>query len=417
MPPMTIPVPPDAAAEDDFAALLAAYDAPRAKALTAGQQVSGTVVHIGQDTVFVALNAAKEGALARSEVTAADGTLSLAVGDQVQAFVVSMRDGIVLSRQLGADLDAQDMLETARISQLPVPGLVTGMNTGGLEVQVGKVRGFCPLGQVDLHFVDDPQQFVGQTLSFQVREIKEGGRQVILSRRAVLQAERDDQARTLLASLAVGQQLTGTVTRLAPFGAFVDLGGVDGLVPISELAYGYVTRPEDLVEIGERLTVEVLRIEVDPKRSQPRIALSRRATLADPWDLQAETLQVGTSLAGQVTRLEPFGAFIALFDGIEGLAHISQLSNRRLNHPSEVLEVGQQVRVEVLTIDRGARRIGLALEAEGGAAAPTGDRAPRASLRQEERADLATYRQQQASQSASLGTLGDLLQGRGRSRS
>ena len=126
---------------------------------------------------------------------------------------------------------------------------------------------------------------------------------------------------------------------------------------------------------------------------------------------------MGTSLAGQVTRLEPFGAFIALFDGIEGLAHISQLSNRRLNHPSEVLEVGQQVRVEVLTIDRGARRIGLALEAEGGAAAPTGDRAPRASLRQEERADLATYRQQQASQSASLGTLGDLLQGRGRSRS
>ena len=325
------------------------------------------MVHIGQDHVFLALSAAQEGSLSRAELCDAEGTLTVALGDPVDAFVVALRDGIQLSRRLGQDLDVSDMLEQARDHEIPVEGQVTGVNAGGLEISLRGVRGFCPMGQVDLTFVDEPQQFIGQTLTFLVREVKERGRQVVLSRRALLQAARAEQASKLLATLAVGQRLTGKVARLASFAACSSTSAAStAWCPSPSWAYGHVARAEDILQVGDSLSVEVVRLEPDPKHQRLRIGLSRRATLDDPMDAHADALVAGTQLEGQVVRLEPFGAFIELFPGVQGLAHISQLSGRRLNHPSEVLAVGQAVKVEVLSVDREARRIGLALEAAAG---------------------------------------------------
>lgn len=350
----------------DFAAMLAQTGPIDRVELRVGDKVRARCVHMGSDTAFFELSRTQEAQAAIGEFLDKEGVCTLKPGDRIDAFVTSLSDGIHLSTKIGKDMIDVGMLEAARAAGMPVQGTVTGHNKGGIEVSLsGTARGFCPLGQIDVGFVDDPATLVGKTFEFLVREVKEGGRNVVLSRKALVERHKKEQGAKTLAKLGVGVVAQGTVTRLQPFGAFVDLGGVDGLIPVSELSWGRVKDPGDVLKVGDLVTVEVTKIEDDPKRAgQQRIGLSLKSTQQDPFIANAHLLQPGNQLEGTVQKLESYGAFVELFPGVSGLVHVSEIADRRIAHPKDVLNVGERVKVRVLEADGATRRVSLSLKEE-----------------------------------------------------
>ncbi len=372
----------------DFAAMLAESGGVEHRSTRIGDKLRVTVVHIGSDAVFFEISKTQQGYAARADfIDDKTGELTVDVGDSRDCFVVGIKDGLVLSPRLGKDQIDVGMLEEARVSGIPVDGTITGVNKGGFEVQLGgSSRGFCPTGQIDIHFVEDPNSMIGKTVSFLVREVKEGGKNVVLSRRMLLEKERAEKAKALRATIGVGAVLEGTITRIQPFGAFVDLGGLDGLIPISELSFGRVQNVEEVVKLGDQVTVEVIRIEEDKKRpGQERIALSLKSQRADPIIEHAASLTPGSVLVGRVARLESYGAFIELFPGLDGLVHVSEITDRRVRHPEDVLQIDEHVQVRVKEVDPERRRVSLTMRepaAEGDfAAALAAEAAPAAAPR------------------------------------
>jgi small subunit ribosomal protein S1 len=339
-----------------------------------GQRLRGRIVSIGPERAFVDVGDKAEASLDLAELGGGDGTPQPQVGDTIEAQVLARDpDTGALTLGTGHGRRPQDGagLQEAYASGLPVQGLVTGVTKGGLEVQVAGLRGFCPASQADLRFVEDLQGFVGQHLNFRVTRL-EGGRRpnVVLSRKALLEEERQALAAETRARLEVGAVLSGTVTRVQDFGAFVDLGGVEGLIHVSELAPGRVSHPREVVAEGQAVEVAVLRIErvQDPRRPE-KIALSIRALAPDPWADAASRFPPGARADGRVTRLQPFGAFVELAPGLEGLVHISELgAGRRVTHPHEVLSPGDSVTAVILEVDPARHRISLSLDPDRQAA-------------------------------------------------
>ncbi len=355
----------------DFASMFAAEGNVEHRRIKIGDRVKATVVHVGSDSVFFEISKTQQAHAARGDfLDEKTGEITVQPGQTVDVFVVELRDGVVLSPKLGRDQIDVTMLSEAKSAGIPIDGTITGVNKGGFEVELGgNSRGFCPTGQIDIHFVEDPQAMVGKTLQFLVKEVKEGGKNVLLSRRAYLERERAQLAKKLRQTINVGVVLDGTVTRIQPFGAFVDLGGLDGLIPISELSYGRIGSPDEVVKLGQRVTVEVTRIEDDPKRpGQERIGLSMKAQLADPLVEHIADLAPDTQLIGRVTRLEAFGAFVELFPGVEGLVHVSEITDRRIRHPEDVLQEGEHVQVRVKEVDLDRRRVSLTMKESMGEA-------------------------------------------------
>jgi len=358
---------------EDFAALLGQFErahaGPVKPAPQVGDRVRGRILSIGPERAFVDLGAKSEGVIEVAELTDAEGRLSVGVGDAVDAVVVSRDDQagtLLLGRGTGRRFHDSAELEHAFRSQLPVEGLVTGVTKGGIEVQIAGQRAFCPASQVDNRYVEDLQTFVGQRLTFRITRYQGGKRtNLVVSRRVLLEEEQKARAEEMRARLEVGAVLQGTVTALKDYGAFVDLGGLEGMVHVSELAYGRVTHPQDVLAVGQPVEVAVLRVEKtsDPKHPD-RIALSIRALAGDPWQDVDQRFPVGMRVKGAVTRLQPFGAFVELAPGVEGLVHVSELgAGRRVTHPHEVVNPGDQVEATVLSIDVAKRRIGLSLDA------------------------------------------------------
>jgi small subunit ribosomal protein S1 len=347
---------------EDFAAMLG--EAPVSmRSFQVGDRVKAPVVKITPQAVFVDLGGKSEGFLDVASVLDREGQVSVRVGDTLEGWVLSVRGGTV---KLGPSLSAQDggddVLGAAAAEGLPVEGKVTGTNKGGFTVEIFGRQAFCPLSQIDFQ-VGEPESWVGQTLRFKVTRSEEGGRNVVVSRQALLREERDMAARQTLEQLAPGASLQGVVTRVMPFGAFVDLGGVEGLVHVSELSYQRVQDATEAVQPGQSVTVQVLRIDEDVDPRKRRIALSMKALAQDPMLAAMERLQVGSMLVATITRLERFGAFAELEPGVEGLIHISELSLiKRIQHPSEVLEPGQRVEVQVLGLDPLKRQIALSMK-------------------------------------------------------
>jgi small subunit ribosomal protein S1 len=272
---------------------------------------------------------------------------------------------ILLGDQHGHKYHGLAEVEHAFRQRLPVQGQVTSAVKGGVEVQVAGLRAFCPASQVDLRFIEDLSDLVGQRLDFRVTKL-EGGRRpnLVLSRRAILEEEQQRRAAETRARLREGAVFSGVVTRLKEFGAFVDIGGLEGMVHISELALGHVKHPSEVLVEGQTVEVSVLRIEPSTgPQGREKIALSIRALAPDPWQEVLSAFPVGQRTHGRVTRLQPFGAFVELCPGIEGLVHISELgAGRRVQHPSEVVQVGDPVEARVLSVDRERRRISLSLD-------------------------------------------------------
>ncbi len=390
-------MPPDD--DDDFAAMLAQAEAgaPKGKAARrpkAGDLVRGVITTVGKDAVFVDLGGKAEGVLDREQVVAEDGTLRVKVGDTVEAMITGERNGSLQLRiKLGRGPQARAELVQAMELGIPVEGKVTGAIKGGLEVDVAGVRGFCPASQANARFVADLTTMIGQVLEFRVTQYERGN--LVLSRRALLEEENARKAEELKGRLEVGAVLRGKVVGFIPAGAFVDLGGVEGMIHVSQLGHGRVDKPEDVLELGQDVEVQVLKMEEAKDGKKPRIGLSLKTLQADPWLEATRDLPVGGRLKGEITRMEPFGAFVKVAPGVEGLVHISELgAGKRINHPKDVVSASQQVEVTILSIDPEKRRLSLSI---AGAA------------RDAEQADLAEARALTPANPARLGTFADLV--------
>jgi small subunit ribosomal protein S1 len=284
---------------------------------------------------------------------------------------------IVLRYRLGGGPVGRDELQEAYESGVPVQGTVSGVNKGGVEVQVAGVRAFCPISQLDLRHVTDAQAYVGLKLTFRITKYEPGPRgkspNIVLNRRAILDEEAKARAAEARARLAPGQVVKGRVRSLKDYGAFIDLGGVEGMLHVSEIGFARVTRASDVLTVDQEVEVQILRIEKsdDPKRSE-RISLSLKALAKDPWETVPTQLAAGTRVAGKVVRIESFGAFVELAAGVEGLLHISELAQgKAVHHAREVVKVGQTLEVIVRETDVQRRRLSLALadlDEEGGRA-------------------------------------------------
>jgi small subunit ribosomal protein S1 len=357
----------DSSGSESFAALFEADQKakPRrsqARGYAPGESVEGTVVRVGRDSVFVELDGKREGWLDVVELRDDDGIVSVKVGDVLRAIVVARDDdggAIKLGRSAPRGQGAEGMMR-AKEAGLAVEGLVTGVNKGGLDVQVDGTRAFCPASQADARFVGDLQALVGQRLKFLVTQIKEGGREVTLSRRALLEREAAEAREKIVDKLVAGSVMRGRVVSTRDFGAFVDLGGVEGLLPASELSHDRSLRPDDVVKLGDELDVQILKVEPPPEgKKVPKISLSLKALAGDPWESLA--VNEGEVRDGRVMRLAPFGAFVQLSPGLDGLLHVSELSGELDAKGNPILPtVGTSIRVKILKIDREQRRIGLA---------------------------------------------------------
>ena len=354
--------------DEDFAAMLAESErgAPRTKRPRVGDQVTGKVISIGKEAVFVDVGGKAEGELDRAEVSDPEGKLMIKLGDTVDARVVGDAGGVLTLRvKLGRGPEARAELQQAQQLGIPVEGIVTEVVKGGVAVDVAGVRGFCPASQLDVRFVDDLTTYVGQRLMFRITRYEP--RNLVLSRRALIEEDNARRATETRKKLEPGAVVRGKVVGFKPFGAFIDLGGIEGMLHISELGYARVEKPEDVLSLGQEVDVAVLKIEPAAKGDKgERISLSLKALASDPWRDATATLVEGTRMRGKVTRLSQFGAFVELAPGVEGLVHISELgAGRRIHHPKEVVSVGQDVEVVVLTVDHERRRIGLQMAAAG----------------------------------------------------
>lgn len=388
--------------DEDFAAMLAEFDSGKPKHAgkrpRVGDLVKGKIASIGKDAVFVDVGGKAEGVLERNQVSDADGVLKVKIGDVVEARVVADNGGTLQLRvKLGRGPEARAELAQAQELGLPVEGMVTEVVKGGLSVDVAGVRGFVPASQVDARFVEDLAPFVGQRLTFKVTRYEPGPRgNLVLSRRALVEEDNAKLAAVTRPKLVPGAVLRGKVTGFKPFGAFVDLGGIEGMLHVSELGFSRVDKPEDVLTLGQEVDVAVLKIE--PGEKGERISLSLKALADDPWQAATAPFAEGARVKGTITRLQPFGAFVELAPGVEGLVHISELgAGRRINHPKEIVQVGQPVEATVLGVDHERRRISLSLsdsaaESRGATAAEV----------------AAVAKTQQPS--AKLGTFADLLQ-------
>lgn len=369
---------------EDFAHMLAEFEreqpggASRSKSKKArgpqiGAEVKGRVLSIGRDFVFIDLGGKDDGILPVDEVRGPDGQLTIAVGDEISARVVEMdgrSGGVVLRRVLGRGADSRAELQQAFELGIPVEGQISGVVKGGVEVQVAGVRGFCPISQLDLRHIEDAAAFVGQKHRFQITRCEESGRSlnVVLSRRALLEQDAKAQAAELRKRLAVGAVLRGKVAAIKDYGAFIDLGGIEGMLHVSELSFQRARHPSDILTLGQEIEVQIIKLEkVDDPRKPEKISLSLKSLEKDPWGEVEQRFPEGTRRSGTVARLESFGAFVELEPGIEGLVHISELGKGRpLRHAREALKVGQRVDVTVQAVDREKRRISLALAGAGG---------------------------------------------------
>ena len=362
--------------EEDFAAMFEA--SVKARRFDRGQTVEGTIVGFGPKEAFVDVGGKAEAVVDLAELKDADGDVEVSVGDRIQAIVVSTSGGIVLSRKGVRNAATQRELEDAFRAGLAVEGKVEKAVKGGYEVRIARERAFCPFSQIDIIRTADPSVHERQVYTFRVIEYKDGGRNVVVSRRKHLEEQQRASADDVRKSIVPGAVLTGRVVSVPDFGAFVDLGGgIQGLLHVSEMGWSRVTSPGEIVAPGDQITVKVLRVD----EATQKIALGLKQLLDDPWSTVAAAYEVGQVRKGRVTRVAEFGAFVELEPGIEGLAHASTFApTGRTGGWAKSVPAGSTGTFEILSIDTAQKRIGLALVDEGssraagaaGAAAPEG---------------------------------------------
>ncbi len=363
----TIEEPAEDASEPSFAEMFEAYAAGMSDDIRIGDKINGKIISIGKDAIYVDTGSKTDGVVDRAELLGDDGEMTVAAGDAIDLYVVAVTESeIRLSRAMDG-IGGYDQLLEAYEGRIPVAGKVTETCKGGFRVEVFKRQAFCPVSQIDLSYTENLDQYVGESFEFRVIKLEERGRNIVVSRKALLAEAAKAARKAFFAQAGPGDVVTGVVTRLAPFGAFVELTpGVEGLVHISELSWSRIESPEAGASPGDRLNVKILAVEEDDK-GRKRIRLSARQAQGDPWATVDQQFAEGQKVTGRVTRLAKFGAFVEIAPGIDGLVHISEMSyTRRVLDPSEIVSQGAEVSVMIKNVDTDKRRISLSMkDAEG----------------------------------------------------
>ncbi len=354
--------------ENALLAMLDKYDKPLTVAVEVGAKVTGKILSIGKQFALVDISAKNEAMMKIEELMDAKNALVKKPGDMIEAYIVSTANHeILLSTALSNKDDrhksGMEELRAAMNNAVPVEGKVTGINKGGFNVRVMGHRAFCPVSQIDLKRVEDPNQYLNASLPFVITQITEGGRNIVVSRLPLLSEGLLAIIDGLKQSIAEKKTYTGTITRITPFGLFIDLGELEGLAHISEVAWD---RTEDLnkdFEVGQKVSCVVIGVETKEPLRNSKISLSLKQATQNPWDTASELFKPGQSVQGKITRLAHFGAFVQLHPGIEGLIHVSEMSwGKKVRHPSDVVTQGQTVQVTLLSVDQNKREISCSLK-------------------------------------------------------
>ncbi len=326
-----------------------------------GDRVTGIIVKISKDTVFVDLGGKSEGTAEIKEFLDEEGNLTVKEGQEIELRVSSVRRGIHLSRSIKArGAEALEILRDAQRNQIPVEGRVAAVNKGGFDVELSGMRAFCPISQIDLQYCEKPEEHVGQRYPFRIVEMKERGKNIIVSRRVLLQEEQEKKLKETLATLRPDLDVDGKITRVMDFGAFVDIGGLEGMVHVSEISRARVNHPSEILEAGQIVKARILKIETD-KKGRPRVSLSMKVLEPEIWDVGLP-FREGEVISGKVSRVTDFGAFVEVAPGVDGLVHVSEISYQKVAHPNRVLKAGDAVDVLVLKIDEEKRRLSLSIK-------------------------------------------------------
>lgn len=338
------------------------FEASQALDVERGAVINGTVVAVDSDWITVDTGLKSEGVVPRAEFLNDAGELEVAVGSQVQVVVDAVDNGMgqtLLSREKAKRVETWNVLEQLHDNNEIVRGIISGKVKGGFTVDVGSVRAFLPGSLVDTRPIRDTAHLEGKELEFKVIKLDAKRNNVVVSRRAVMEAENSAEREELLSNLEEGQEVTGVVKNLTDYGAFVDLGGIDGLLHITDMAWRRIKHPSEVVEVGQELEVKVLKFD----RERNRVSLGLKQLGTDPWDNVLQNYPKGTNVKARVTNLTDYGCFAEIADGIEGLVHVSEMDHTNKNiHPSKVVQIGDEVMVQILGIDEERRRISLGIK-------------------------------------------------------
>ena len=338
------------------------FEASQALDVERGAVINGTVVAVDNDWITVDTGLKSEGVVPRAEFLNDAGELEVAVGSQVQVVVDAVDNGMgqtLLSREKAKRVETWNVLEQLHENNEIVRGIISGKVKGGFTVDVGSVRAFLPGSLVDTRPIRDTAHLEGKELEFKVIKLDAKRNNVVVSRRAVMEAENSAEREELLSNLEEGQEVTGVVKNLTDYGAFVDLGGIDGLLHITDMAWRRIKHPSEVVEVGQELEVKVLKFD----RERNRVSLGLKQLGTDPWDNVLQNYPKGTNVKARVTNLTDYGCFAEIADGIEGLVHVSEMDHTNKNiHPSKVVQIGDEVMVQILGIDEERRRISLGIK-------------------------------------------------------
>jgi len=352
------------AEEMSFAELFESYDMKISQELNQGDKVEGKIISIGGNRVYIDTGTKSDGVVEKIELLDEKGDFPYKIGDKVNLYVVSLSESeIILSKALSGAGKAM-MLDDASRMGTPVEGKVTGVIKGGFTVDIMGKRAFCPVSQMDIKYVENQEEYVGQSHHFLITRFEEGGKNIVVSRRDLLNQEIKEKLKAYFEKVKQGDMVQGIVTRLMSYGAFVELiPGVEGMVHISEISWARIEKPEEVIQPGDMVNVKVLKIETSDKAENFKISLSMKQTSSNPWDSMESSFNTGDQVSGKVVRLTSFGAFVEIVPGVDGLVHISEMSHtRRVLKPDDVVQVGEMVQVVIKSIDMDSKRISLSIK-------------------------------------------------------
>ena len=349
--------------EESFADLFESYSSGMKDDPQIGDKISGKIISIGKDSVFIATGTKVDGTVERAELLDDQGNMPFGEGDEIELYVVGIDEHeIRLSRAISG-IGGLELLNEAFENAIPVEGKISGICKGGFHVDILQSRAFCPMSQIDVSYVETPEDYVGQTYEFLVIQFEKNGRNIVVSRRRLLAKAMEKEKQAFFNRLNTGDIFEGRVTKLMPYGAFVELiPGVEGMVHISELSWSRVKTADEIVRPGDTVSVKVIAIADGDKKHQKKISLSMKQIDSDPWDTVTEKFQPGDKVIGKVTRCMKFGVFVEIAPGIEGLVHISEMSYlKRIINPEDVVTPGETVSVLVKELDVQGHRISLSI--------------------------------------------------------
>ena len=349
--------------EQSFADLLESYGPSTKEVLQVGKKLEGEIISIGKETVFIDTGTKSDGVVDKEELLDENGEMPYKEGDALELYVVSVTEHEIRLSKALSGVGGLSLLRDAFEGGVPVQGKVKELCKGGFRVEILHRRAFCPAGQIDVRYAENPGEYVGKDYQFLITQFEEHGKNIVVSRRELLNRELEKAREEFHESTAVGSVLEGKVTRLMPFGAFVEVfPGIEGMVHVSELSWSRVEKPEEVVAVGDSVKAKVLSIERGEGSGQIRIGLSVKGVTEDPWKTVAERFHEGDEATGIVRRCASFGAFVEIAPGIEGLVHISEMSYRqRVLKPEDMVKSGDTVHVIVKEVDPAGRRISLSM--------------------------------------------------------